>query len=285
MNSHGQNQIHHYRIVFRIIVCVLIFSIGASGAVAADRAFITLASTTSTDQSGLLSYLLPQFARDTKIDVRVVAVGTGQALDIGRRGDADVVLVHDRASEDKFVQDGFAVQRFEVMHNDFILIGPAADPAKLKGQNIITAFESIASTQSRFVSRADKSGTHAAELRLWSQTVPPPTTFKPTWYLETGSGMGAALNTAAGLDAYILSDRATWLSFKNRSRLVLLIQGDKQLMNPYGVMLVNPVKHPHVKAAQGQIFINWLLSSKGQTAIGDFKANGQQAFFPNAQGK
>lgn len=271
-------------VVFANLLIPIIL-LAANKPFAAERPFITLASTTSTEQSGLFKHLLPQFERDAGIDVRVVAVGTGQALDIGRRGDADVVLVHDRASEDTFVRDGFSPKRYDVMYNDFVIIGPALDPAKLRGQNISIALDKIATSQSKFVSRADKSGTHAAELRFWLLTSANPAATKPQWYLETGSGMGPALNTAAGLDAYLLSDRGTWLSFKNRGNLVVLVERDKRLANPYGVMLVSPLKHPHIKASQGQQFIDWLVSPKGQTAIGNFYVNGQQAFFPNAEGK
>lgn len=250
-----------------------------------DKPFITVASTTSTEQSGLFKHLLPQFTQTTGIDVRVVAVGTGQAIEIGRRGDADVLLVHDRISEDKFVQEGFSNKRFDVMYNNFVLIGPVTDPAKVRGSAIIGALQKIAESQSSFVSRGDKSGTHAAELRLWAQSTVNPAASKPQWYRETGVGMGPALNTASGLDAYILSDRGTWLSFKNRANLTVLVEGDKQLFNPYGVMLVSPLKHPHIKAKDGQIFVDWLVSAQGQAAIRSFQVNGQSAFFGNAQAK
>ena len=252
---------------------------------ASGKPFITVASTTSTEQSGLFKHLLPQFTQTTGIDVRVVAVGTGQAMEIGRRGDADVLLVHDRISEDKFVQEGFSSKRFDVMYNDFVLIGPATDPAKVRGSAIIGALQKIAESQSAFVSRGDKSGTHAAELRLWAQSAISPAASKPQWYRETGVGMGPALNTASGLDAYILSDRGTWLSFKNRANLAVLVEGDKQLFNPYGVMLVSPLKHPHIKAKDGQVFVEWLVSAQGQAAIRSFHVNGQSAFFGNAQAK
>ena len=272
-------------LVIRILSIVVVgfMSLISPKAQAQDKPFITVASTTSTEQSGLFKYLLPQFTQSTGIDVRVVAVGTGQAMEIGRRGDADVLLVHDRSNEEKFVQDGFSQKRFDVMYNDFVLIGPSRDPAKAKGLQVVKALEKIAETQSAFVSRGDKSGTHAAELRLWAQTTINPSLNRPTWYRETGVGMGPALNTAASLDAYILSDRATWSSFKNRANLMLLVEGDKQLFNPYGVMLVNPSKHPHIKAKEGQAFIDWLLSAKGQAAIGSFQINGQSAFFANAK--
>ena len=272
-------------LVIRILSIVVVgfLSLISPKAQAQDKPFITVASTTSTEQSGLFKYLLPQFTQSTGIDVRVVAVGTGQAMEIGRRGDADVLLVHDRSNEEKFVQDGFSQKRFDVMYNDFVLIGPSRDPAKAKSLQVVKALEKIAETQSAFVSRGDKSGTHAAELRLWAQTTINPSLNRPKWYRETGVGMGPALNTAASLDAYILSDRATWSSFKNRANLMLLVEGDKQLFNPYGVMLVNPSKHPHIKAKEGQAFIDWLLSAKGQAAIGSFQINGQSAFFANAK--
>ena len=240
--------------------------------------FITIASTTSTEQSGLFKHLLPAFTKATGIGARVVAVGTGQALDLARRGDADVVLVHDRAAEEKFVAEGFGVKRFDVMYNDFVLVGPRADPAGARGQDIAFALRRVAESASAFASRADKSGTHAAELRFWQAAG----IAKPhgAWYRETGSGMGPTLNTASAMSAYALTDRATWLSFRNPGDLEILVEGDRRLFNPYGVMLVNPAKHPHVKRDAGQKFIDWLVSSEGRAAIAAFRIQGQQLFFP-----
>jgi tungstate transport system substrate-binding protein len=250
----------------------------------AQEKFITVSSTTSTEQSGLFKHLLPVFEKRTGIPVRVVAVGTGQALDIGRRGDADVVLVHAKALEEKFLAEGHGVKRFDVMYNDFVLIGPKSDPAKVAGtKDIVAAFQKIKAAQAPFVSRGDKSGTHFAELELWKAAGSDIAKDKGPWYRETGQGMGPALNTAAAMNAYILSDRGTWLSFKNRADLDILVQGDKRLFNQYGVMLVNPAKHPSVKAGLGQAFVDWLISKEGQQAIADYKINGQQLFFPNAE--
>ena len=243
---------------------------------------ITLSSTTSTEQSGLFKHLLPAFEKKTGIQVKVVAVGTGQALDIGRRGDADVVMVHDKVAEEKFVSEGFAEKRIEVMYNDFVLIGPKADPAKAKGKDIQAALQKVASSKSTFISRGDKSGTHAAELRYW-KGAGVEVSVTQAWYKETGSGMGPALNTASGMNGYILSDRATWLTFKNRGDLAILVEGDPRLFNQYGVMLVSPSKHPHVKKADGQAFIDWIISSEGQQTIASYKVEGQQSFFPNAK--
>ena len=259
-----------------------LFSVALIGQAYAQKS-IVLSSTTSTEQSGLFGHILPPFEKKTGIQVKVVAVGTGQALDIGRRGDADVVFVHDKVAEEKFVADGFADKRTEVMFNDFVLLGPKGDPAKVAGgKDIQAAFKKIADSKATFVSRGDKSGTHAAELRYWkgagvdvSPTMP--------WYKETGSGMGPALNTASGMNAYILSDRATWLSFKNRGDLTILVQGDPKLFNQYGVMLVSSAKHPQVKKAEGQAFIDWLISKEGQDTIASYKVNGEQLFFPNAK--
>lgn len=244
---------------------------------------IVLSSTTSTEQSGLFGHILPPFEKKTGIQVKVVAVGTGQALDIGRRGDADVVFVHDKVAEEKFVADGFADKRTEVMFNDFVLLGPKSDPAKVAGvKDIQLAFKKIADSKATFVSRGDKSGTHAAELRYWKGSG---VDVSPTmsWYKETGSGMGPALNTASGMNAYILADRATWLSFKNRGDLAILVQGDPRLFNQYGVMLVSSAKHPQVKKAEGQAFIDWLISKEGQDTIASYKVAGEQLFFPNAR--
>jgi tungstate transport system substrate-binding protein len=249
----------------------------------AQEKSIVVSSTTSTEQSGLFGYLLPIFEKKAGIQVKVVAVGTGQALDIGRRGDADVVFVHDKPAEEKFVEEGYSTQRNEVMYNDFVLIGPKADPAKIGGgKDIQAGLQKIASTQTPFISRGDKSGTHAAELRYWKGAgveVSP----SSSWYKETGSGMGPALNTASAMNGYILSDRATWLTFKNRGDLVILVQGDPKLFNQYGVMLVNPVKYPQVKKAEGQAFIDWLISKDGQDTIASYKVGGEQLFFPNAK--
>ena len=249
----------------------------------AQEKFIVVASTTSTEQSGLFGHLLPAFDRDTGIKVRVVAVGTGQALDIGRRGDADVVFVHDRAAEDKFMAEGQGVKRSPVMYNDFVLIGPKSDPAKVAGgKDILEALRKVDAAKVPFVSRGDRSGTHAAELRYWKDAGVDVEKAKGPWYRDTGSGMGPALNTAASLNAYILADRGTWLSFKNRGELAIAVQGDKRLFNQYGVMLVNPDKHPNVKKELGQAFIDWLVSPRGQAVIAAYKIDGEQLFFPNA---
>ena len=254
-----------------------------AAAALAQQPFIVVASTTSTEQSGLFPQLLPAFEKDTGINVRVVAVGTGQALDIGRRGDADVVFVHDKTAELKWLAEGEGVRRYPVMYNDFVLVGPASDPARVKGsKDITTALKAIADAKAPFVSRADKSGTHAAELRLWKDAGVDIDTAKGPWYRETGSGMGAALNTASELNAYILADRGTWLNFKNRGELGIAVEGDKRLFNQYGVMLVNPDKHPNVKKELGQKFIDWLISPSGQAVIAAYKIGGEQLFFPNA---
>ena len=249
----------------------------------AQEKSIVVSSTTSTEQSGLFGFILPIFKMKTGIDVKVVAVGTGQALDIGRRGDADVVFVHDKPAEEKFVSEGYANQRNEVMYNDFVLIGPKSDPARISGgKDIQAAFKKIASSQAPFVSRGDKSGTHAAELRYWKDAgiaIAPGT----NWYKETGSGMGPALNTASAMNGYILADRATWLTFKNRGDLAILVQGDPKLFNQYGVMLVNPAKFPNVKKVDGQAFIDWILSKNGQDVIASYQVGGEQLFFPNAK--
>lgn len=272
---------------------VVIASLGllAGQPAQAQERFVTVASTTSTQDSGLFDHILPLFTQKTGIQVRVVAQGTGQALDTGRRGDADVVFVHAKAQEQKFVEDGFGLKRFAVMYNDFVLIGPASDPAKINGvKDIASALQAIAAKGSPFVSRGDRSGTHAAELALWKAVGIDPA--KPqagnpqggnqNWYREIGQGMGAALNTAMAMEAYVLSDRATWLSFKNKGTLQISVEGDARLFNQYGVMLVNPAKHPHVKAQDGQAFVDWLVSPEGQAAIGQFKIDGKQLFFTNA---
>jgi tungstate transport system substrate-binding protein len=253
--------------------------------VQAQQRFITVASTTSTEQSGLFKHLLPFFEKKTGIQVRVVALGTGQALDMARRGDADVVFVHARPLEEKFLADGFGVQRYDVMYNDFILVGPKSDPAKVGGgKDIVDALQKIRQTQSPFASRGDKSGTHFAEVELWKAAGVDITKDKGPWYKETGSGMGPTLNTASGMNAYALADRGTWLSFKNRGELVISVEGDRRLFNQYGVMLVSPARHPHVKKEMGQAFIDWLISDEGQDAIAAYKIGGEQLFFPNAKG-
>jgi len=244
--------------------------------------FITVASTTSTEQSGLFRHILPGFTKATGVEVRVVATGTGQALDIGRRGDADVVFVHDEAAEQAFVAEGHGIGRRRVMYNDFIVVGPRADPARAAGNDIVAALQRIAHAHAPFVSRGDRSGTHAAELRLWKMAGVDPRQATGAWYRETGSGMGPTLNTASGMNAYALSDRGTWLAFRNRGELAVLIQGDRRLFNQYGVMLVNPAKHAHVKKDMGQAFIDWLVSAQGQAAIARYRIDGEQLFFPNA---
>ena len=264
-------------------VSLLLVTSTLTSNVQAQEKSIIVSSTTSTEQSGLFGYILPIFKMKSGIDVKVVAVGTGQALDIGRRGDADVVFVHDKPAEEQFVQDGYATKRYEVMYNDFILIGPKSDPAKVGGgKDIQAAFQKIAAAQAPFVSRGDKSGTHAAELRYWKGAgiaVSP----SQSWYKETGSGMGPALNTASAMNGYILADRVTWLSFKNRGDLTILVQGDPKLFNQYGVMLVNPAKFSHVKKAEGQAFIDWLVFKNGQDVIASYQIGGEQLFFPNAK--
>ena len=255
----------------------------AFGAAHAQQNFITVASTTSTEQSGLFKHLLPVFEKKTGVQVRVVALGTGQALDMGRRGDADVVFVHAKALEEKFVAEGHGVKRFEVMYNDFVLIGPKSDPARVAGtKDIVQAFRKIRAAQAPFVSRGDKSGTHFAELQLWKAAGIDVAKDKAGWYRDTGQGMGPALNTASGMNAYILADRGTWLSFKNRGDLAVVVEGDRRLFNQYGIILVNPAKHPDVKRELGQQFIDWVLSPDGQQAIAAYKIGGEQLFFPNA---
>jgi len=251
-------------------------------ALAQDKS-IVVASTTSTQDSGLFGHILPIFKRATGIDVKVVAQGTGQALDTGRRGDADVVFVHARAAEEKFVAEGAGVKRFPVMYNDFVLIGPKSDPAGVKGtKDIVAALKAIQAKATPFVSRGDRSGTHQAELALWKDASIDIAASKGPWYRDIGQGMGAALNTASAMNAYVLSDRGTWISFKNRGDLAIAVEGDQRLFNQYGVILVNPAKHPHVKKELGQAFIDWLVSPAGQKAIADYKIDGQQLFFPNA---
>jgi len=266
----------------RIFVGALIAAAFATPALAQDKS-IVVASTTSTMDSGLFGHILPIFKAKTGIDVKVISQGTGQALETGRRGDADVVFVHARAQEEKFVADGFGVKRFAVMYNDFILIGPKSDPAGIKGKDIETALKAIKEKAAPFVSRGDKSGTHSAELALWKAAgIDVAGADKGPWYREIGQGMGAALNTASSMNGYVLADRGTWLSFKNRGELDIVVEGDKRLFNQYGVMLVNPEQHAHVKKELGQQFIDWLISAEGQKAITDYKINGQQLFFANA---
>ncbi len=261
----------------RIVVATLLM---ISSAFAQERS-ITVASTTSTEQSGLFGFLLPRFTAATGIGVKVVAVGTGQALDIGRRGDTDVVFVHDRPAEEKFLAEGFGVKRQDVMYNDFVVIGPKADPAHIAdGKDVTEALKKIAAAKATFVSRGDRSGTHQAELRLWKEAGIDIATAKGSWYREIGQGMGPALNMAASDNAYVLSDRGTWLSFKNRGDLAILTEGDRRLFNQYGVMLVNPAKHPTVKAKDGQAFVDWLISAEGQKVIADYKVGGEQRLLP-----
>jgi tungstate transport system substrate-binding protein len=260
------------------LVCLLL------GSAHAQQRYITVASTTSTEQSGLFKHLLPQFEKKTGIQVRVVALGTGQALDMGKRGDADVVFVHARPLEEKFLAEGFGVKRQDVMYNDFVLVGPKADPAKVGGgKDALEAFRKIRAAQAPFVSRGDRSGTHFAELEIWKAARIDIAKDKGAWYRDTGQGMGPALNTAAAMSAYILADRGTWLSFKNRAELAILVEGDKRLFNQYGIMLVNPQKHPSVKKELGQAFIDWIVSPEGQNTIASYKINGEQLFFPNAE--
>jgi tungstate transport system substrate-binding protein len=262
-----------------LLLAALLFALPA----AAQERSITIASTTSTEQSGLFGHILPEFTRATGIAVRVVALGTGQALDVGRRGDADVVFVHDRAAELRFVAEGFATRRDHVMFNDFVLVGPAADPARITGlRDTPEALRRIAAAAAPFISRGDRSGTHAAELRLWQQAGVDPAGGRGGWYREIGQGMGPTLNTAAAQGAYALTDRGTWLAFRNRQDLRIVVEGDARLFNQYGVMLVNPQRHAHVKAADGQRFIDWILSEAGQRSIAGYRINGEQLFFPNA---
>jgi tungstate transport system substrate-binding protein len=240
---------------------------------------LVMASTTSTEQSGLFQHLLPEFKKSTGVDVKVVALGTGQALDMGRRGDADILFVHDQVAEEKFVADGFGIKRLPVMYNDFVLIGPANDPAKVAGKEIMNALKNLAAANASFISRGDKSGTHAAELRYWKNAN---LENKGTGYKECGCGMGPALNIASSTDSYVLADRGTWLSFKNRGSMKILVEGDSRLFNQYGVIAVNPAKHPHVKVEVAQKFIDWVVSPVGQSTIASYKIGGEQLFFPNA---
>lgn len=260
--------------------CAWVLALLVSTAGLAQSQPMVMASTTSTEQSGLFSHLLPAFKKASGLDVKVVALGTGQALDTARRGDADVVFVHDQAAEEKFVAEGFGLKRQSVMYNDFVLIGPRVDPAGARGRDIVAALAKVSTSNTTFVSRGDKSGTHAAELRFWKMA----NRFenKGSGYKECGCGMGPALNIAASTGAYVLADRATWLNFKNRADLAILVEGDKRLFNQYGVMVVNPAKHPHVKRADAQKFVDWITSPAGQGVIADYKIGGEQLFFPNA---
>ena len=266
---------------------LLAFAVAANSCVApaglAQEKFITVASTTSTEQSGLFKHLLPIFEKKTGIQVRVVALGTGQALDMARRGDADVVFVHAKSAEEKFIAEGYGVKRLPVMYNDFVLVGPGSDPAKAAGgKDILEGLRKVKAAAAPFVSRGDRSGTHMAELALWKQSGIDIAAEKGPWYRDTGQGMGPALNSASSMNGYILTDRATWISFKNRGDLTIVVEGDKRLFNQYGVILVNPEKHKHVKKEMGQAFIDWVVSPDGQKAIADYKIGGEQLFFPNA---
>jgi tungstate transport system substrate-binding protein len=269
------------RIVLRLLGAALLV-LGLAVGARADERFITVASTTSTEDSGLFKYLLPLFTADTGIEVRVVALGTGQAIKLAEKGDADVLFVHDKASEEAFIAKGLGVKRFPVMYNDFIIVGPKSDPAGIHGSDVVAALQKIAAAKAPFASRGDDSGTHKAELRLWKEAGVDVKQASGTWYRETGSGMGATLNTAVGMQAYALSDRGTWLAFANKDDFDVIVEGDKRLFNQYGVMLVSPDKFPHVKAADGQAFVDWLVSPKGQQAIAGFKIDGRELFFPNA---
>jgi tungstate transport system substrate-binding protein len=269
------------RLTVRMLAAAGLVTAGLLGTAAAfAQSSIVVASTTSTEQSGLFSYLLPEFKKASGIDVKVVALGTGQAIDMARRGDADVLFVHDKVAEEKFVADGFAAKRQEVMYNDFVLIGPKADPAGTKGNDIVVALKKVATANAPFISRGDKSGTHAAELRFWKMTDTDAN--KGTGYKECGCGMGPALNIGSSSGAYVLADRGTWLNFKNRADLTVLVEGDKRLFNQYGVMLVSAAKHPNVKTAEGQKFVDWVTGPAGQAVIAGYKIGGEQLFFPNA---
>ena len=259
----------------RVFIACLLVSVGAT----CFAQTLVMASTTSTEQSGLFQHLLPEFKKSTGIEVKVVALGTGQALDMGRRGDADILYVHDQVAEEKFVADGFGIKRYSVMYNDFVLIGPASDPAKVAGKEIMTALKNLAAANAPFISRGDKSGTHAAELRYWKNAN---LENKGAGYKECGCGMGPALNIASSTDAYVLADRGTWLSFKNRGSMKILVEGDRRLFNQYGVIAVNPAKHPHVKVDVAQRFIDWVISPTGQATVASYKIGGEQLFFPNA---
>jgi len=258
---------------------LITIALAATVSIAQTPSFV-MASTTSTEQSGLFGHLLPEFKKASGIDIKVVAVGTGQAIDMGRRGDADVLFVHDQVAEEKIVAEGFALKRYPVMYNDFVLIGPSADPAKVKGRDIAEALKKVSAADAGFISRGDKSGTHAAELRYWKTAGLETPAF--AGYKACGCGMGPALNMASSLGAYVLADRGTWLAFKNRANLVVLVEGDKRLFNQYGVMVVNPAKHPKTKVLEAQQFVDWVISPAGQGVVAGYKISGQQLFFPNA---
>jgi len=278
-----KTHLHRRGIVIALTAAALSFTGPALAQDKSQDKSIVVSSTTSTQDSGLFGHILPLFKAKTGIDVKVISQGTGQALDTGRRGDADVVFVHAKPQEEKFVADGFGVKRSPVMYNDFILVGPKNDPAGVKGRDIAKAFTTIKAKAAPFISRGDRSGTHAAELALWkTANIDVAGADKGPWYKEIGQGMGAALNTASASNSYVLTDRGTWLSFKNRGDLDIVVEGDNKLFNQYGVILVNPAKHPHVKKEFGQQFVDWLVSAEGQKAIADYKINGQQLFFPNA---
>ena len=267
----------------RLLRCALVMGALALAASAHAQRFITVASTTSTEQSGLFKHILPVFEKKSGIQVRVVALGTGQALDLARRGDADVVFVHAKSAEDKFVGEGHGVKRLPVMYNDFVLIGPRSDPAKIAGgKDTLEALRRIKGVSAPFISRGDRSGTHIAEIDLWKLAGVDIAKEKGAWYRDTGQGMGPALNTASSMNAYVLSDRATWLAFRNRGDLAVLVEGDKRLFNQYGVILVNPQRHAHVKRADGQAFIDWVVSPEGQKAIAGYRIGGETLFYPNA---
>jgi len=268
---------------FSTILITILICISFNSTCTNEQAFITLGATTSTDNSGLLNYLIPKFKEKTGIDVRVIAVGTGRALLLGERGDADLLLVHHKASEKKFIENSFGIERRDVMYNDFVIVGPKQDPANIKNvKKAIVALKQIFDQATLFVSRGDDSGAHKKELELWSQAGLDVHQYSGTWYLEVGAGMGATLNIANGMGAYTLTDRGTWLSFKNRDDLALLFEDDPLLLNQYGVILVNPERHPHIKYKQAKLFSDWLISNEGQQAIAEFSAEGQQLFFPNA---
>jgi tungstate transport system substrate-binding protein len=264
-----------------LIATALTLALGVTSALAQDKS-IVVSSTTSTQDSGLFGHILPLFKQKTGIDVKVVSQGTGQALDTGRRGDADVVFVHARSLEEKFVSEGNGVKRNPVMYNDFVIIGPKSDPAGIKGRDVVTALKTIKDKQANFISRGDKSGTHNAELILWKEAGIDVAKDKAPWYKEIGQGMGAALNMASAGNSYVLSDRATWINFKNKADLAIVVEGDKRLFNQYGIILVNPQKHANVKKDLGQQLIDWLTGPEGQRAIAAYKIDGQQLFFPNA---
>jgi tungstate transport system substrate-binding protein len=266
--------------VHRLTLRAVLVTAGVLASASAMAQSIVVASTTSTEQSGLFSFLLPEFKKASGIDVKVVALGTGQAIDMARRGDADVLFVHDKVAEERFVADGFAAKRQEVMYNDFVLVGPKSDPVGTRGSDIVSALKRVANANAEFISRGDKSGTHAAELRFWKMTGADAN--KGTGYKECGCGMGPALNIASSSGAYAMTDRGTWLNFKNRGELTVLVEGDKRLFNQYGVMLVSSAKHPHVKKAEGQKFVDWVTGEAGQKAIASYKIGGEQLFFPNA---